>query len=158
MKNLIVVRHGDYKTDIEENDLGLTTKGIDQIKRIGNSLVSHIRGNSDIFSSPLPRAFQSAGILKKTLGRDSKLEVWDELNCEYETLFSGQAKRINKKITNKDSLENVILVSHYAIKDYLKYFLFNQFGKKLKEEDFEKRYAIRLNLTNYLPEITYIPN
>ena len=164
MEKLILLRHGDYKTDSEENDLGLTSEGEENIRQLGKSLVSHLQGDLHIFSSPMPRTLQSAEILDEVLDEELEFEVnfpqerVYELVCEYDHLLKGQAEDIYRKIMPKEYVaKNIVLVSHFAIKDYLEYYLLNQFGKKVKIDKFEKASAIILDTNDPNPKVRYIP-
>jgi broad specificity phosphatase PhoE len=64
LKKLIIVRHGDYSGE------DLTKKGRDQIEALSLQIKALIRDcRSRLFTSPAPRARQSANILYQSLGK-----------------------------------------------------------------------------------------
>ena len=158
-RNLIIVRHGTYSKRGENPKL--TRQGRQQIQSLGEFIVEkNTREDFFIATSPLIRAVESAKILVDTLRGNSKLEIWDELNCEYETLFSGQAQRINKKIANNRFPKNTVLVGHYALRDFARYYVQQLTGteKEFKIRDLKTGHAIEITQRyNNQNSISYIP-
>ena len=120
MKNLIVVRHGTCYTS--EDDGGLTSKGDEQVRRLGNFMKKNLEGGFHICYSPLFRTRQSALVLSSILG--AGIECLYELNCEHDNLFHWQAEDIHKRVTERqDEADNLVLVSHFAIRDYAEHYM-----------------------------------
>ncbi len=64
MKHLVIARHGNYGFDHRLNDYGR-----EQMAYLGRALKDALNGSSVyIVSSPAPRAFESAEILKGNWG------------------------------------------------------------------------------------------
>lgn len=83
MRSLYIVRHGiavPHGTEgVEENARPLTNKGIRRTRRIGRGL-NRLRVRPDrIYTSPLPRARQTAEILASSLHLSQYVELSDEL-------------------------------------------------------------------------------
>lgn len=143
LKNLIVVRHGDYRSF--QSNGSLTSLGKDQIQKLARALNDEQEniGRCQIFFSPLKRTEESTRTL---LGKG--LEVVDsqvlyELQNEYDNLFPKQAEDIHKKILELTTRnpKSVILVGHYSIKDYIQFLLPQE-----RIEPLEEGSAILLNL------------
>ena len=158
MKNIIAARHGDYEED-EKEDYNLTLAGRKQIITLAEFIKDNLGGTFYFASSPVTRSMQSAEILRDYLDTDRPIQTLYELNCEYENLFPGQAKAIHQAILNVNGIhyavgnfkprgkeDNLILMGHYATKDYAEYFMQQEWGKSVSIDDIEKGKAIHLNL------------
>jgi len=121
MKQLIIVRHGEYGSDGHLNDLGRT-----QINTLVEKLRMFINEVSVlIFTSPTDRACESAKILSIAFNATieehkilSSVGLDEELSETLETVMS-----------RKDECEILILVAHEGFINYfLSYFAENEFG------------------------------
>ena len=143
MKNLICVRHGNYSS----KDGLLTKKGIGQMIELGLFLEKNLKGGIDILSSPTPRTKQSAYILKNKLSSNREVKTCYELLCEEENLYSGQEIDIYSKIfAIGNKADNLMLVSHYAIIDFVNSFVDGEWGKSKNFKNLSKGKAVHLNL------------
>lgn len=150
-KDLIIVRHGIYSKRGENPKL--TSPGRQQIQRLGEFIVERDKGYFHIATSPLVRAVESAEILREILRGDSGLEIWDELNCEYENLFQGQAERITERVMDNTSPEKLVLVGHYALRDFARYY-----SSQSKIRDLKTGHAIEVTSEHGNPSpLSYIP-
>jgi phosphohistidine phosphatase len=83
MRELIILRHGlavdPAKAKMPDDDRPLTNKGVRRTRRVGRGL-HRLKVEPDrILTSPLPRAWQTAGIVASALRRSDVVEVSDEL-------------------------------------------------------------------------------
>lgn len=135
-KTLILVRHGQYHPKSDKTLEKLTTLGRKQAKMAGKRLKENKKIDR-IVHSTMPRAVETATIIKKTLGYRRKMESCDQLRecvpsfpvkLRKKHKFTAaqikkdkiQAERAFKKyftLPKKDSLE--VLVCHGNIIRYL---------------------------------------
>lgn len=83
MRELLILRHGiavdPAKAKMADDDRPLTNKGVRRTRRIARGL-HRLKVEPDrILTSPLPRAWQTAGIVASALRRSDVVEVCDEL-------------------------------------------------------------------------------
>lgn len=114
-KTLILVRHGQYHSKSEKTLEKLTTLGRKQAKLAGKRLREHKIDR--IVHSTMPRAKETAEIIKKTLGYRKKMESCDSLR----ECVPGFPKNLRKKYGHTDEQK---LKSHKAQADraFKKYF------------------------------------
>ncbi|GBE20648.1 hypothetical protein BMS3Abin17_01390 [archaeon BMS3Abin17] len=139
LKNIIAVRHGNYSS----KDGLLTKKGIGQMIELGLFLEKNLRGSVEILSSPTPRTKQSAYTLKSKLSSNREVKTCYELLCEEDNLYPGQEVDIHNKIlTLGNKVNNLVLVSHFAIIDYVNYFAKEECGMSIGLENLAKGRAV----------------
>ncbi|HEC94285.1 MAG TPA: histidine phosphatase family protein [Candidatus Kaiserbacteria bacterium] len=123
MKHLIVVRHGDYY----EN--GLSDDGRKKIKCLAHKLRPYVSGESVvILTSPVGRAYESAGILCSFFGVScEKYEIlWSENSHPKD--FAGTLELV--RLNNKS--DTLILVTHYEyVETFPQYFAMSELGISL---------------------------
>lgn len=155
MKNLIVVRHGNYNS--LEDDGGLIDFGGKQIQRLGNFIKMNFEESFHFCCSPLLRTKQSAKILQDICG--GVFEILDVLNNEYENLFidstyPGQAERIHAAVLERGNrVDNLVLVAHYSIKDYIEHYMKQEWQMEKNIADIPKGKAINLDLENRIHRV-----
>ncbi len=155
MKNLIVARHGSYHSS--ENDGGLTPFGMKQIQKLGDFVKMNSKGSFHFCCSPLLRTKQSAKKLQDMCG--GAFEILDVLNNEYDNLFtdstySGQAERIHAIVLERENIaDNLVLVAHYSIKDYVEHYMKQEWQSAIKIADIPKGKAIDLNSENRIHRV-----
>lgn len=81
--NIYLARHGQNQDNANgvlngHRDLPLTDLGRSQAQELANLIVQHNMSFDHILSSPLQRAFETAGVISHTLGRPS-VEIYDQL-------------------------------------------------------------------------------
>jgi phosphohistidine phosphatase len=88
MRELIILRHGiavePDKAKMPDEERPLTNKGVRRTRRIGRGL-QRLKVEPDrILTSPLPRAWQTAGIVASALRRSDLVEVAEELRPDFD--------------------------------------------------------------------------
>ena len=155
MKNLIVVRHGNYHSS--EDDGGLTPFGMKQIQKLGDFMRANFEGDLRFCCSPLLRTKQSARGLQDMCG--GVLEILDVLNNEYENLFidltyPGQAERIHAAVLERENkTDNLVLVAHYSIRDYVEHYMGKEWQRVREIADIPKGKAIDLDSENRIHRV-----
>jgi phosphohistidine phosphatase len=109
--NLYVLRHGiavEHRPDFDNDaDRPLTGKGKCRIRQIADAMREMELSFDLIFSSPFPRARQTAEIVAAVFKRQKKLACTNELMPE------GSAKVFVEQLNKiKPSPENILLVGH----------------------------------------------
>ena len=113
MKNLILVRHGEYHRQGSEE---LTDSGIEAVASLGKIIASKVRGSFYLASSGVKRADQSAEVLRKVLGVERAVEVLPCLDYQERYLEEADADAIFRTIWRKqDIADNLILVTHVGV-------------------------------------------
>lgn len=79
--DLFILRHGkaEQSTDRADGKRALTTKGKDEMRKIGKWMQQKKFRFNVIASSPLTRAYETAEIVAGFLGQKERLAVWEEL-------------------------------------------------------------------------------
>lgn len=155
MKNLVVVRHGNYYSSEDNGDL--THFGKEQIQKLGYFIKENFEGSFHFCCSPLLRTKQSAKKLQDICG--GVLEILDALNNEYENLFidstyPGQAERIHAAVLERENrADNLVLVAHYSIKDYIEHYMEQEWQMATKIANIPRGKAINLDLENKIHRI-----
>lgn len=117
-QRIITMRHGQYDENSENKEL--TTDGKSKIHKSGGNLVSLLGEELDglvIVSSPVPRALQSAEILKtavdKSLGESIQLIENDFLGKQSIRDYSDISEKTIYESLGIDSLASqIVVVSH----------------------------------------------
>ncbi len=108
IKELILVRHGkaeEQSPAVEDASRLLTVKGSLEIRQIMPHLTRLISNpNISIWSSPLPRASQTASIIAKSLGVHPVLE--------FEFIGIGDWKALRRELAHSQPSGSLVLVGH----------------------------------------------
>lgn len=109
MKELTIVRHGiavdPTRAKVSDDERPLTNKGVRRTRRIGRGL-NRLKLEPDrILTSPLPRAWQTAGIVANALRRNDLVEVVEELR-------PGRDPRETLDWLNARPEEKLMIVGH----------------------------------------------
>ncbi len=107
--NLILFRHGnaeDRRYGLDDKDRKLTQKGIDNVSSAAKVLSEHIgrNGNSQIWSSPLIRAVETASLLQDTMNLGSI----KKLDC----IATGDYEELQSVLLNTPQEATIIIVGH----------------------------------------------
>lgn len=116
-KTIILVRHGQYIPKSETELERLTTLGRDQARLVGKRLKENKKIHR-IYHSSMPRAIETAGIIKKQLGYKGHFE-----SCEHlRECVPGFPKNQRKKygFTDEKKLKKDKLQADRAFKKYFK--------------------------------------
>ncbi|MCX6712673.1 MAG: histidine phosphatase family protein [Candidatus Vogelbacteria bacterium] len=117
MKKLIVVRHGEDRSDKEGEKL--TLDGEADIVRLANLLRELVGGKSlEVFSSPAPRAVQSAEIIAFTLGVDGAVIQTSLADIDNDS-GDDEVAALAEFIDGSHRSDVVIVVTHYTIPERL---------------------------------------
>ena len=130
MKNLIVVRHGNYIRETGK----LSDFGEKQIAKLTPSIYN-LKGKFGFACSPALRAEDSKIKLIQGLDVPGCLEecvdfgFWEELSNEGDYLDTEEAKKIHERVNKvKNSVDNLILISHFSVATgYSTYFMQKEF-------------------------------
>lgn len=139
MKQLIIVRHGDYKGDGHLSD-----QGKKQISQLTFRLKSLLNGDAvTIMSSTAPRAIDSAEIISNILGKNFE---------KHEILWSGGSRTQNHEaVLNllgdyEEEADTIILVTHYEyVKEFPKHFAARRLDTVWAEKTLDKGEACVIN-------------
>lgn len=115
-KTIILVRHGQYYPKSENTLEKLTTLGRKQAQLAGKRLAENKIDR--IVHSTMPRAQETAEIIKKTLGYRKKMESCDSLR----ECVPGFPKKLRKKYghTDEKKLKSYKVQADRAFKKYFK--------------------------------------
>jgi phosphohistidine phosphatase SixA len=111
MKNLLLIRHGDYE------GFDLTVRGRDQMSLIANEIKKITGKNQDqlyLLSSTASRAEQSAEIIADKLGLKN-FDKNEELRIEKGYVSEENIKSIDKLISKYFDKAAIIVVSHLPL-------------------------------------------
>lgn len=137
MKKLVVVRHGDYE-DEDNDDEKLSSLGEKQIAQLAEKLESHLNGFSVvILSSTALRARQSAEILVDKFGAafEGLDLLWSGEGGKSFGTFMDFKKLLKMIEERKEQAEVYVLVTHYEyIEDFPMFFGKQRLGATLKSE------------------------
>jgi len=142
--NLILIRHGETKWNLEMRyqgllDSDLTTKGKQQVRDNALKLAKKFKtfDNIKIFSSPLGRAKKSAYIICDNLNIDRKKIIFEDRLKEFNYgIFEGKTRdeidsnKLKEREANKWSYEIEDGDSYIKVSDRLKSWL-----DEIKDED-----------------------
>lgn len=110
-KKLFLIRHGDPNYDKDQNDLGLSDSGKEQINKLALVLSKNLGKRPVIlWTSSAPRAIETAEIIKKFLNVEMfemKEKLWSDNKHTQD--FEWFEKEINRHHQNKSVL---IIISH----------------------------------------------
>lgn len=140
MGDVILVRHGEYSYSGPLNE-----RGQRQMDNLGNFIKSNIPKEFQIYSSTVKRAQESAEIIKSILGIEGDTGLLEELSCTYEDLDTSEVEAIRRVVDEKRSEGHVIMVTHYAIKDYIRKIIRWDWDIIPKSIGLEKGEAMHLN-------------
>lgn len=89
-------------------DLGrrLTASGRKKTEDVARSFGGMNIGIEKIATSPLPRARETAEVVAKVIGKQEKLEIWDELKPETETTA------LYRRLSKLKGESSILLVGH----------------------------------------------
>jgi len=120
---ILLVRHGEAERghgDERLHDLGLTPKGCEQVKTLGQYLIAHRIQIDSVLCSPLPRARKTTKILTDTANLpnpsiDFELcEIGEMENNVTETLdsFFHRVHNLMIHLSNSSSNETILATTH----------------------------------------------
>ena len=106
---LFILRHGEARSRMtdaaKDSDRALTANGKTEMQIVGKSLKESGLRASQIVTSPLRRARETAEIIAHTL-RIPLLEEWDDLKPD------GDRESLYRKLARIDASSSVVLVGH----------------------------------------------
>ncbi len=107
---LYIVRHGiavpSGTPGIAENDRPLTKEGIEKMEKVASGLRNLDIVPDLILSSPLPRAKQTAEIVRRILGDQVPLKITETLAP------GGNRTQLYREFPAKPKLEGIMIVGH----------------------------------------------
>lgn len=114
MKNLFVVRHGNY------DQRGLTDSGKQDIAALGGRMERFVNGSVHIMSSPVNRAYQSAEILAKALGageieKSQWLDTDISVKGSFQEFYPQSYEMGRKIISERSNTDNLVMVTHHEV-------------------------------------------
>ena len=133
MKNLIVIRHGDYDETTEK----LNESGRKQAQELANYIRKNFQDNLYLISSSAQRAIETTGILMSNCISErchiNGVEILEELLEETNKIQEQKIIEIHKSVLDrKDKAENLVLITHKPIvSSYSAYFAEKELGKKI---------------------------
>lgn len=106
---LFILRHGEAGSRVtdaaKDSDRALTANGKTEMQKVGKSLKESGLRASQIVTSPLRRARETAEIIAHTL-KIPLLEEWDDLKPD------GDRESLYRKLARIDTSSSVVLVGH----------------------------------------------
>jgi len=108
---IFILRHGDAEPpdpDIADESRQLSQKGILEVKKISNWMMSHQYLPELIISSPFMRTLQTAEIVKK------HLQLEEEIKLDSSLIYGTDPSLIHATLSSLD-VDSVLLCSHMPL-------------------------------------------
>ena len=108
--DLFLLRHGEAGTrkaaSVRDRERPLTAAGEEELEKVGRAMMESGFEFDVVASSPLKRAFDSAMLVNKALGRKAKVEEWTELSPE------GSRENLYGRLAKLKPGSSVLIVGH----------------------------------------------
>lgn len=145
---LFVLRHGEAGARMintaEDTDRALTTDGRTEIREIGKSLKRSGITASQIVTSPLRRARETAEIVAHTL-KIPLLEEWEELKPD------GDRESLYRRLARIEKSSTLVVVGH---EPYLTSMIGEIIGAPNARLSLKKGGLAKLRITSFVPHIS----